>query len=62
MFDSFEFDRQDAVDLWKILESVITKFHGDVEKFESSFYGLLKDNLLPNQFGVNVLLGDLENP
>ena len=62
MFDSFEFDRQDAVDLWKILESVITKFLGDAEKFESSFYGLLKDNLLPNQFGGNALLGDLGNP
>ena len=32
MFDSFEFDRKDAVDLWKILEPVITKFHGDAEK------------------------------
>ena len=33
MFDSFEFDRQDAVDLWEILEPVIPKFHGDAEKF-----------------------------
>ena len=33
MFGFFEFDRQDAVDLWEILEPVITKFHGDAEKF-----------------------------
>ena len=33
MSDSFEFDRQDAVDLWEIPEPVITKFHRDAEKF-----------------------------
>ena len=33
MFGFFEFDRQDAVDLWEILEPVIPKFHGDAEKF-----------------------------
>ena len=33
MFDSFEFDRQDAVYLWEILEPAITKFHGDTENF-----------------------------
>ena len=54
MFDSFEFDRQDAVDLWEILEPVITKFHGDAEKFYCSFYGLLQDNLLPNKFGGDI--------
>ena len=66
MFDSFEFDRQDAVDLWKILEPVITKFHGDAEKFYCSFYGLLQDNLLPNKFGrditlTNILLAEIGN-
>ena len=38
MFDSSEFDRQDAVDLWEILERVITKFHEGAEKFYCSFY------------------------
>ena len=56
LFDSFEFDRQDAVDLWEILEPVITKFHGDAEKFCCSFYGLLQDNLLPNKFGGDITL------
>ena len=56
MFDSFEFDRQDAVDLWEILEPVITKFHGDAEEFYCFFYGLLQDNLLPNKFGGDITL------
>ena len=54
MFDSFEFDRQNAVDLWEILEPVITRFHGDAEKFSFSFYGLLQDNLLSNKFGGDI--------
>ena len=66
MFDSFELDRQDTVDLWEILEPVITKFHGDAEKFYCSFYGLLQDNILPNKFGgditlTNMLLAEIEN-
>ena len=66
MFDSFEFDRQDAVDLWEILEPVITKFHGDAEKCYSSFYSLLQDNLLPSKFGgditlTNILLAEIGN-
>ena len=59
MFDSFEFDRQDAVDLWGILEPVFTKFHGDAEKFYCSFYGLLQDNLLPNKFGGDITLTNI---
>ena len=59
MFDSFEFDRQDAVDLWEIPEPVITKFHGDTEKFYCSFYGLLQDNLLPNKFVGDITLIDI---
>ena len=63
MADSFEFDRQDAVHWWGILESVITKFHADAEKFYCSFYGLLQDNLLPNKFSgdttlTNILLAE----
>ena len=54
MFDSFELDSQDAVDLWEILEPVITKFHGDAEKFYCSFHGLLQNNLLPNKFGGDI--------
>ena len=66
MFDSFEFHRQDVVDLWEILEPVITKFHGDAEKFYCSFYGLSQDNLLPNKFGgditlTNILLAGIGN-
>ena len=51
IFDSYEFDRQDAVHLWEILDPVITKFHGDAEKFYCSFYDSLRDILLPNKFG-----------
>ena len=66
MFGSFEFDRQDAVDLWEILEPAITKFHGDAEKFYCSFHGLLQDNLLPNKLGgditlTNILLAEIGN-
>ena len=66
MFDYFGFDRQNAVDLWEILESVIKKFHGDAEKFYCSFYGLLQDNLLPNKFDgditlTNMLLAEIGN-
>ena len=66
LFDSFEFDRQDAVDLWEILEPVITKFHGDAEKCYCSFYGLLQDNLLPNKYVgditlTNILLAETGN-
>ena len=66
MFDSFEFDRQVAVDLWEILEPVITKFHGDAERFYCSFYGLLQDNILSNKFGgdislTNILLAEIGN-
>ena len=66
MFDSFEFDRQDAVDLWENLEPVITKFHGNAEIFYCSFYGLLQDNLLLNKFGgditlTNILLAEIGN-
>ena len=56
VFDCFGFDRKDAGDLWEILEPVITKSHGDAEKFHCSFYGLLQDNLLPDKFfGDNTL-------
>ena len=58
MFDSFEFDRQDAVDLWEILEPVITKFHENAEKFYCSFHGLLQDNLLPNNFGEDITVNE----
>ena len=66
MFDSIEFDRQDVVDLWEILEPVITKLDGDAEKFYCSFYALLQDNLLPNKFGgditlTNILLAEIGN-
>ena len=54
MFDSFESDRQDEVDSWEILEPVITKFHGNAEKFYCSFHGLLQDNLLHNNFGEDI--------
>ena len=43
IFDFIEFDRQDAVDLWEILEPVITNFQGDAEKSYCSFYDLLQD-------------------
>ena len=56
MFHSFEFDRQDAVDLWEIPEEIITKFHRDAEKIYCSFYGLLQDSLLPNKFGRDITL------
>ena len=59
MFDFFEFDRQEAVDLWEILEPVITKFHGDAEKFYCSFYGFLQDNLLLNKFGGDITLKNI---
>ena len=66
MFDSFEFDRQYAVDLWEILEPVITNYHGGAEKSYCSFYGLLQDNLLTNKSGgditlTNILLAEIEN-
>ena len=65
MFDSFEFDKEDALDLWEIPEPV-TKFHGDAEKFYCSLYGLLQDNLLSNKFGeditlTNILLAEIGN-
>ena len=56
IFDSFEFDRQDAVDLREILEPVITKFYGDAEKRSCSFYDLLQDYLLPNKSGGDITL------
>ena len=67
MVDSFEVDWQDAVDLWEVLEPVITKFHGDPENFYCYFYGLLQDNLLPNKFGgditlTNKLLAEIGKP
>ena len=66
MYDSFEFGRQDAVDLWEILEPVNTRSHGDAKKICCSFYGLLQDNLLPNKFGgdinlTNILLAEIGN-
>ena len=59
IIDSFEFDRQDVVNLWKILEVVITKFHGNAEKFYCSFYGLLQDNLMSNKCGADVTLTNI---
>ena len=59
MYDSFEFGRQDAVDLWEILEPVNTRFHGDAKKICCSFYGLLQDNLLPNKFGGDITLANM---
>ena len=66
MFDSFELNRQDAVDLCEILEPVITKFYGDAEKFYCYFYGFFQDKLLPNKFGgditlTNILLAGIGN-
>ena len=59
VFDFFEIDRQEAVDLWEILEPVITKFHGDAEKFYCSFNGFLQDNLLLNKFGGDITLKNI---
>ena len=59
MYDSFEFGRQDAVDLWEILEPVNTRSHGDAKKICCSFYGLLQDNLLPNKFGGDITLASI---
>ena len=59
MFDSFGFEWQDVVDLWEILEPVITKFHWDAEKSCCSFYGSLQDNLLPNEFGGDITLTNI---
>ena len=59
MFDSFELDRQDAVDLCEILEPVITKFYGDAEKFYCYFYGFFQDKLLPNKFGGDITLTNI---
>ena len=61
-----KFNKQDAVDLWEILEPLNTKFHRDAKKIYCSFYGLLQDNLLPNKFGgdinlTNILLAEIGN-
>ena len=45
LFDSFEFCRQDAIDLLEILKLVLSKIHGDTEKVYSSFHDLLQDNI-----------------
>ena len=50
----------------EILETVITKFQGDGEKFYCSFYCLLQGNLLPSKFGgdmtlTNILLAEIGN-
>ena len=54
MFDSFEFDGENAVDLWEILEPVITNFF-----FFGSFYGLLQNSLLHNKFDGDITLTNI---
>ena len=49
-FGSFDFTNDDPLELWKYLEPVIEEFHGDVEKYCMTFYGLLHKNLLPQIF------------
>ena len=66
MFESFDFHKNDVVDLWEKLEGVVNKFHGNAEKFYSNFYGLLQNNLLPQKFGggitiTNILLTEIAN-
>ena len=64
LFDPCEFCRQDEVDLWEILRPVLSKFHGDAEIFNCSFYDLLQDDLLPKNLVVvlpwkNILLAEI---
>ena len=59
MFQSFDFDRKDTVDLWEIVEPVVTEFHGNAEKFYSAFYGLLQDNLLPQKFDGDITISNI---
>jgi len=49
-YTGFVFTAAQAVELWKKLQNVIRKFKGDGEKFFSTFFGLMKENLLPDHF------------
>ena len=49
-YTGFDSTATQEVELWNKLRVVISKFKGDGEKFFSMFFGLMKDNLLPNHF------------
>lgn len=64
VFSTFSFTNDDAVELWNNFKDIIEKYHG-AEKFYTTFYGLLAENLLPSKFEdatlSNILLTEVAN-
>ena len=63
-FGSCDFIDDDALELWKYLESVVEVFHGVAEKYNMNFYGLLHKNLLKFEGDIavtTILLPEIGN-
>ena len=65
-FCNFKLSSDNTKKLWVYIEPKINKFCGNAEKFFSSFYGLLQENLLPQKFNgditvTNILMQEIAN-